>query len=272
MGAGRVRIKRYKTRRGKKGWLVLPVLLLAGAIWAVYSGQDSLRSLLIAPAPTLSPAESQADARTVTLSGKTWYALQLGAIEKEESARVLAESFRERGAGALVEHRENYRVLAAAYESRAEAQQVQNQLRSQHGVEVYISEISRKEITLKISGQKAQLTALTDAYDALAQAELQLSALSQGMDRGETTRETALSALRSQRDTLSALHGRLLSLFGENAHAAVEQVMALLSSLETEIASALKAESALALGAGIKYCQLLVITGLAAYGEGLAAP
>lgn len=270
MGNGRVKIKRYKTRRSGKGWLFLLVILLLGGIGAAYGRTENFQRLLISPAPTLSPGESQLDARTVVLAGKTWYALQLGAFENEESARELAESFRARGAGSLVEHRGNYRVLAAAYESRADAQTVQQQLRSQHGVEAYICEISRSEITLKISGQKAQLTALTDAYDALAQAELQLSALSQGLDRGETGKEAALAALRSQRDTLLALRSRLSSLFGENAHAAVTQVMQLLSALESGISSALDMKEILPLGAQIKYCQLLVITGLVTYGEGLA--
>jgi len=271
MRAGRVKIKRYKTRRSGKGWLFLPVILLAGALCAAYWGRDSLQGLLMSPAPTLSPGESQADARTITLPGKRWYALQLGAFEKEESARELAESFRARGAGGLIEHAGNYRVLAAAYESRSDAQVVQQQLRSQHGVEVYICEIPRSEITLKISGQKAQLTALTDAYDALAQAEMQLSALSQGIDRGETGKDAALAALTSQRDTLVVLQDRLLSLFGESAHPAVREIRQLLSALEEGISVALRAESMLALGAQIKYCQLLVITGLSDYGEKLAA-
>ena len=271
MGAGRVKIKRYKTRKSGKGWLILPALLLFGLLCAAYWGKDTLHELLISPAPTLSQAESQGDSRTVTLPGKSWFSLQLGAFENEESAREVAESFRARGAGGLIAHQGNYRVLAAAYESRAQAQTVQQQLRSQHGVEAYIYEINRGEITLKISGQKAQLTALTDAYDALFQAEAQLSALSQGIDRGETGKDAALAALASQRETLSVFQDRLLSLFGENAHVAVGEIRQLLIRLEAEIASALGADSMLALGSQIKYCQLLAITGLADYSANLSA-
>lgn len=269
MGAGRLKIKRYKTRRNSKGWLFLAVILPALVLGILFWGRDSMQGLLISPSPTLSPSESRQDTRTVTLPGKSWFALQLGAFENEESARELAESFRARGAGALVTQQGNYRVLAAAYESRADAQMVQNQLRSQHGVEAYIWEIARQEITMKISGQTAQLTALTDAYDTLSQAELQLSSLSQGLDQNTMEKEAIVSALRSMRDTVSALQNRLHALFGENAHPAVQNVIALLSQTENGLAAALGSGSGLELGSRIKYCQLLVITGLSAYGETL---
>lgn len=271
MGAGRLKIKRYKTRRNSRGWLLLAVILLLATLGTLLWGRESMQGLLIFPSPTLSPSESRQDTRTVTLPGKSWFALQLGVFENEESARELAESFRARGAGALVTQQGNYRVLAAAYESRADAQMVQNQLRSQHGVEAYIWEIARQEIMMKISGQAAQLTALTDAYDALSQAELQLSSLSQGLDQNAMEKEAIDSALRSMRDTVSALQNRLHALFGENAHPAVRNVIALLSQTENGLAAALGSGSSLELGSKIKYCQLLVITGLAAYGEALAS-
>lgn len=271
MGAGRLKIKRYKTHRGKRRLALLLLLGLGTAISAACLGTGRLQRLLISPAPTLSPEESRTDTRTLTLSGKTWYALQLGAFEREEAAMETAAAFRARGAGGLTEkHAGKYRVLAAAYESRADAQAVQNQLRSRHGVEAYLCEISCCEVTVRVSGQRAQLTALEDAYAALEQLSLQLGALSRGLDQGEMEREAILSALRSHRDTVSSLRQRLLSLFGQEGHPAVQGIMALLSDTESSLAEALGTSGDVRLGAGIKHCHLLVITGLAAYGAGLA--
>ena len=124
MRAGRLKTKRYKVRRrGGRGVvaLLLAALLLAGAAYMVKEKQIPV---FAAPSPTLTPAESRQETRTITLPAATWYALQLGVFEQESAAKSLAESYQGRGAAGYIDDGEHYRVLAAAYETRADAQAV----------------------------------------------------------------------------------------------------------------------------------------------------
>jgi len=226
--------------------------------------------LLMEPTPTLSPQERSGDERTLTLPGQTWYALQLGVFDTENSARQLAERFMSRGAGGYVTNDSPYRVLAAAYETRADAQAVLSQLKALHGVEAYVHEMHTDEIVVKVSGQAAQLTALEDAYDTLSQTADYLSSLSQGLDQHTMEEESIRAALRSQKNTLSALEERLQKLFGENAHAAVKEVRQMLSALSDGLTEAASAQGEVLLGARIKHCQLLCIHRLGAYAALLA--
>lgn len=270
MRAGRLKTRRYKVRRGRNGWIFLLFLgaLAAAAAYFFHSGD---LPLIISPAPTLTPQESAADERIITLPGKTWYALQLGVFDQESSARQLAESYRGRGAGGFIAGSAPFRVLAAAYTSRADAQSVQNQLRTLHGVEAYINEIHRAEMTFKVTGQKAQLIALSDAYDAVDQAAVHFSTLSQGLDQRVMEETEILLALKSQKETLIALRDRLQNLFGPQPHAAVAQMMNLLSELSEAVDLALAAPGETRLGAQIKYCQLLCIIRMTDYAQALAA-
>lgn len=268
MRAGRLKTRRYKTQRRRKGPFLafLLLLLLAAGAWHFRGG-----SLLmpLSPAPTLSPSDSAPDQRLLTLSGKTWYALQLGAFEQEEAARSLADSYRGRGAGGYIFRQGSYRVLAAAYESRADAQAVQTQLRTLHGIDSALFEIPRPEITLRLTGQKAQLTALADALDTADQAAMQLSVLSRALDQREQDASALREALRSLQDTVGALQGRLQTLFGAAPHPAVQQLSSLLAELSRTLDQALAARGDTALGAAIKACQLLCISRLAQFAQGL---
>lgn len=265
MRAGRLKVRRYKTRRHSPVWPILLGLLALGcaAFWLL---RDTNAAAFLRFAPALSSQERAADTRTLILPGKTWYALQLGVFEDTASANSLAESFRLRGAAGYIARREHYRVLAAAYPARADAQAVQTQLRTQHQVDAYIYELSRPEITLKLTGQRAQLTALSDAYDALDQAAEQLFALSQAIDQGEE--QDYRAALASHRETAAALRGRLSALFSAPPEA-VRQVIDLLGALADGLEQAESAQSAVRLGAQIKYCQLLCAVGMADYAASL---
>ena len=273
MRAGKLKTRRYRVRRGGH-WLplvILAALLAGGAVYFSRGGSFSLPlSLPLSPAPTLTPRESAADTRTVTLSGQTWYALQLGAFDGEGPARELAQGFQARGAGGFLHRQDQYRVLAAAYPARADAQAVQAQLRSRHNVEAVVYEISWPQITLRLTGQKAQLTALEDAYAALEKAAEHLSALSLSLDRRETEAQAARSALLSEKETASALAQRLAALFGTAPHSAVQKIIALLTNLADALQEAVNAQGETRLGAQVKYCQLLCISGLAVYAQGLS--
>lgn len=271
MRAGRLKTKRYKVRRrGGRGVVVLllAALLLAGAAYMVKEKQIPV---FAAPSPTLTPAESRQETRTITLPAATWYALQLGVFEQESAAKSLAESYQGRGAAGYIDDGEHYRVLAAAYETRADAQAVQQQLHDVHGVDAYIGEISRPAVTIRLTGQAAQLTALRDAYDLMDQAAAQLSALSRGLDGQEKRREDILPQLSSLLETVRTLTERLERLFGEAPHRAVAEMQSMLRALSDALSDALNAKSDVRLGAKIKYCQLLCASRMASYALGLSS-
>jgi len=275
MRAGRLKTKRYKVGGGRIGWiflLILGIALGAGAatLWQNGGLPLPVGTVSLLPKPTLTPEESARGEKLFTLPGHTWYALQVGSFDNEAQAQSAAEAFRGRGAAGYVLKSGAYRVLAAAYETRADAQTVQTQLREQHGVDTVITEIGQMEISLRLTGQQAQLTALSDAWDALDQLTEHLSALSQRLDRREADSAQALAALQSQRETLDALNARLNTLFGSAVPRAVQDISALLSDLSAALQSAQSASGVTRLGANIKHAHLLCVCRMAAYAAGLA--
>ena len=280
MRAGRLKTKRYPVRH-RGGWAALLLLtgLLLGAGAVIYGRQAWEAALPLLPgvlhpsvplAPVSTPEAVSREERTLTLPGHTWYALQLGAFDSAEAAESSAEAYRSRGAAGYIRRQGQYRVLAAAYASRADAQAVMTQLRAHHQIDAVLTEITQAEVTLRLNGRPEQLTALNDAYDALEQMSRQLAALSDGLDRGKTDRQTALSALRSHRDTLTALKARVDAQFGKSAPKAVKDVSDLLESVSLSLNEALSAQSTAVLGARIKYAHLQCLCGMADYAAGLS--
>lgn len=275
MRAGRLKTRRYKVRRAPGAWIgTAAAFMLLGLIaWAWQAGYITLTLPVFTPAQpaaTLTPDDMSKEARTLTLSGESWFALQLGAFDDRASAQALAETYQGRGAaGYLALHQGKYRVLAAAYAARADAQQVQTRLKSRHGVEAAVTEIVRPEITLRLTGRAAQLTAVEDAWAALTQLIGHLNALSQALDEGGEAWENTLDALRSERDTAKALAGRLDSLF-DGSPAAVQKLSALTKDISDALDGCLAASGKTQLGARVKYCQLLCVCRLAVWAEELA--
>ena len=273
MRAGRLKTRRYKTRRGGAGWAVLLLLtaamgLYGGQLWR--EGYFSPRETAASPA---APAAEKTvrEKRELILPGRTWYALALAPQEILPAAQREAESFRGRGAAGYVRQDGENLVLLAAYETRPDAQKVIGQLRSLHGVESHVEEISRPEITLMLAGSGEQLSALCDAYGLMDQAAEQMSALSRGLDGGTVNRQAAAAALSSLRDTALSLRARLDALFGATPPAAVENVIRMLGDLSQALAEAQAASGAARLGAQVKYCQLLCVCRMAEHFSSLAA-
>lgn len=256
---GKVKIRRYKKARGGGKWILLLILGVLAAAGGYLYRQGELPPLDISPSPTLTPGESAAEEKNILLPGRTWYALQLGVFEQESTAKQTAESYQSRGAGGLIGGKGPFRVLAAAYETRADAQAVQAQLRSLHGVEAYVHEILRPEVMLRVRGQHAQLLLLSDAFAALDQGAERLAALSRGLDQHTLGREEILAAVESEKMTFSALWEQLNRLFGPSAPSAVKE----LGNALREITEALSVVQGISgetrLGAQVKYCQLLCI-------------
>ena len=257
MRSGKIRIKKYKTGH-HKGLILL--LLLPAAAAALYflagSGKITLPSFTL---PSFSKEDMQQETRVITLEGGKAFALQLGAFSEKSGADALAKSFISRGAAGYVHQQEGYRVLAAAYHTREEAAAVQNRLSDQHGVDVYIYPLARSTVTLRLTGRKAQLDALSDAWDMLLQLSSTLAHLSQSLDEGSMETEEIMQALSSQKETVQALQSRMLSLFPKEEHTAVTALSGLMNSLHTHLSGTLAAENATRLGSRIKYCQLFVL-------------
>ena len=274
MRAEKLTVRRYKTRHPLRGLmlLLLGALLGAGAL-NVIRGDTGL-SLpfggVSAGTPTLSPAEAARREEDAVLSAEIWYALQLGAFEDADQAKALSDGFRARGAAGYVYFQDRYMSLAAAYSTRADAQSVQAQLKSQHGVETQVKEIVRPEVTFHLSGQSAQLTALSDALNALSESPRRFAALASALDRGESGKEQAKTVLRSERDTAQALLDRLQTLFPSNAHSLVGEITDTMQSLIQALNSALSAETVSRLGAETRYCQLLCLCRLAVFAKAQA--
>ena len=93
----------------------------------------------------------------------------MGFHSTKQAADEEAAAARARGAAGYVLSGNGFSVLAAAYGSRSDAQKVQTQLRSSHQIETAVVDIVRPEITLRLTGQQAQLTALTDACTLMDQ-------------------------------------------------------------------------------------------------------
>lgn len=269
MRAGRLKTRRYKIHPLRGAALLLTGVLLGAGAYAYLRGGIALP--ISVPARQPAAAGQQKDVMraetTLTLPAETWFALQVGAFDTKNEAEAQAAGFRGRGAAGYVFQSGAYRVLAAAYTSRSDAQRVQAQLKNRHQVESAVVEITRPEITFRLSGTREHLDTLRDALDALYGAAGQLGALSASLDQGETGREQALAALRSEKDTVAALRERLVLLFPDTAHPAVAAIIGMLTDLDAALADAVNAASQSALGARIKYGQLLCACRLADFAQ-----
>ena len=78
-----------------------------------------------------------------------------------------------------------------------------------------------------------------------------------------------ITALQSERDTLSVLSARLQSRFGASAPTAVLGLKQILDDCVQSLTAAGAAKNLTQLGAQVKYCHLECICRMAAYASGL---
>lgn len=268
MRAGRLKTRKYKTRRRGVGVLCLVVIVgaLGLAARAVLTGRVPNLPFLMQSLPeaTLPPEDLIRDTRDVVLPGKSWYALLLSSSADTDVANAEASALQIRGAAGYVFFQEEYLVLGAAYETRQDAQAVADQLKSLHGIAARVTPVDRPEITLRLTGRRAQLNALEDAYLLLDQTAEQMSALSRGIDSRTLDAQAVRASLSSQLSTARAMRDKLTARFGDNpADAAVRDLMAMLDELSRAVDAALTETGAARLGAKIKYGQLLCICRMA---------
>lgn len=267
MRNGKYKIKRYKTHHSK--WVIF--LLLAAFLGVLlYFYTRHAPALPSAAQPVTDPADTRHETRVITLPAGQWFALQLGAFEEEKSAQALATNYRSRGAAGYIHRQDTCRVLAAAYEDRESARAVQAQLAQKHGVDAYLYPMARSEVTLRLSGQKAQLDALEDAFSLCDQLTYSFASLSQALDKGEISAREAQEALRSQQDTIRAVNSRMLTLFANSEHPAVQRLSWLLQGTQDQVALAIQSPDTARLGSSIKYCHLYLLCGLESYVQSLS--
>ncbi len=242
--------------------LVLCALIIAVSIAMRQKMPISLPFSLSAQSTATPAPDTSHDAVEISLSGRSWYALQLGAFTQENAAQQLSQQFISRGAaGYVLKENDIYRVYAAAYPTRAEAQSVQTHL-SEQGVATYIQACNEEPVTLRAAGTHTQLQAVSDIFTYLDALSMKFFTLSSQLDTSEITATDALEALMSESATCRALHNTLASAFPGEIPAGAQTICDLLTLIAQECESAQNSQSAARVGAALKRCQLSVVVGL----------
>lgn len=268
-----MRTKGLKTQGYKTGGTLRRGLLCIALGALIWLGGAQLRAQLgmpltfslgkkeAKPAQTTDVPQKNARASAeISLTGRTWYALQLGAFTQENAAWQLSQEFIPRGAAGYVCVQEGvFRVYAAAYPTRAEAQSVQTRL-SDQGVTTYIQLLNEPAVTLRAAGTQKQVEAVSEALQYLNTLSTKFLSLSTALDRQEMDAASAFSALNSEGSTCIALQKALENAFDGEVDAAVQPLHALLVSLAGECSQ--NNLSAARTGAALKRCQLTVAVGL----------
>lgn len=214
------------------------------------------------PAPVTRAPDTSHCSLDISLAGRTWYALQLGAFTQENAACQLSQQFTARGAAGYV-YQENdiYRVYAAAYPTRAEAQSVQTHLSGQ-GVATYIHPCNEDSVTLRAAGTNTQLQAISEIFSYLDALSMKFFTLSSQLDKNTLAVTDAISALLSESATCRALGDALASAFPDGIPAGAQAICDLLTQIAQECESVQNSQSAARTGAALKRCQLSVIVGI----------
>ncbi len=237
MHTAKVEKRTYKAPGGGKriltGVLVFVscLLILSGLL---RDNSGGLRmEMKVTPTPTVigKAFDETIVSREISLPAKSWYAIQLGAFDGEDSARSMAESFVARGAAGYVRKDSRFRVLAALYPTREEAQTVRQQLQSQHDIDSYVYEITLPEVILGVDGMAGQLDALEAGLQFLHTTIQKFCEISVSMDRQDLVVEQELKRLAevsSQADTLKSV---LAQRFASVNYTAVNELISLLGEI-----------------------------------------
>jgi hypothetical protein len=205
--------------------------------------------------------------RDISLPARSWYAIQLGAFDSEESARSQAESFVARGAAGYVRKDSRFRVLAALYPTREEAQTVREQLQSQHEIDSYVYEIALPEILLNVKGMAGQLDVLEAGMQYLNTVLEKFCEVSTSMDKQDLPVEQELSRLAeiaSQADTLKNV---LTQRFASVNTAVVNNLISLMGEVgkSTSAVAEMSTKGNVVMGAQMKHETLKLLSSVESY-------
>ena len=187
------------------------------------------------------------------IPGQSWFALQVGVFESEESAQEASSVFQKRGAAGYLWQDGRFRVLAAAYPNREDAQIVREQIRDSHGIESYLYTITFPTLRLKLTGMQGQIEILQAAFAHADDLAKQIQNLSIRMDRQEISVPEAkeeISALNTQMQLVTL---RLQQRFQAPMPSAVQALIECFQNYELFSQTVEGNESAAALGMKLKY-------------------
>lgn len=250
----------YPAESGRKvliNWLLLitaGITIVTGLIGRGNNSSFSINTVPTQQPPALderfdeTPAEGE-----IKLPAVTWYALQLGAFEKKQSAVQMAETYKARGAAGFVWEDGRYRTLAAVYPLREDALTVRAQLSEKHLVESYLYEISFPEVQLRLSGMKGQLEILEAAFLHAADMPAFLQKISVQMDQQELGMEDTFSRLDALEQQMSIVSLRLKQRFAAPRPAVVDELIRYMDLFVTFCQESKLTESAVSLGQKVKY-------------------
>ncbi len=189
----------------------------------------------------------------IELPQRYWYALQVGAFEKEETAKQSSAAFQRRGAAGYLWRDGRYRVLASVYPQKEDAQLVRAQIQDQHGIDSYIYEITLPPLKLRMKGMQGQLDIFQAAFahaDDLAQ---QVQLLSVQIDRQEISAADAQEALGALNEQMEIIGLRLRQRFASPQNATVQRLIVCFENFHQFVSGLSQDESAISMGMKLKY-------------------
>ena len=243
--------------------LLLTALVIVSGLW----GGRNPDGFVMVPAPTVTPIpldENFDETMTeveIDLPSSMWYALQLGAFESEESAKEMAVQFARRGASGYVWPDGRYRALAAVYPSKEDAQQVRQQLETQHGIDTYLYQIDLPSVRIRMKGMRGQLEILQAAFLHVDDLIRQLQDISMSIDRRELNTDEAIDSLKGLDTQLTTVSLRLHQRFQAPRHEAVQSLLGILESFHTFCVETDAKRSSIALASSLKHQTLSALQG-----------
>jgi hypothetical protein len=205
--------------------------------------------------------------REISLPARSWYAIQLGAFDSEESARSQAESFVARGAAGYVRKDSRFRVLGALYPTREEAQTVRQQLQSQHEIDSYVYEIALPDILLSVKGMAGQLDVLEAGMQYLNTAVEKFCEISASMDKQDLTVEQELSRLAELTSQADTLKNVLTQRFASVNYVVVNDLISLMGEIgkSTSAVAEMSTKGNVVMGAQMKHETLKLLSFVESY-------
>lgn len=259
----------YPAEKSARPWLGIAMLVMAAVlIVSGVAGRNGQSDLSITPLVSATPIpldaafdETMTEAE-ITLPGSTWYALQLGAFENEASALEMAQQFTRRGAAGYVWKDERYRALAAVYPAKEDAQQVRQQLETQHAVDTYLYEIDLPPVRIRMRGMQGQLDIFQAGFVHGNDLIVHLQRLCVLMDRQELDAGEAVDQLKALGEQMALVALRIKQRFQSPRHEAVEGIIACLEDYQAFCYGLDPHVSHVVLGTKIKHQTLVSLNGL----------
>ena len=114
------------------------------------------------PAPNATPDTSKLT-QTINVPAFSLFTIQLGAYSTEDAAKTEAANVKAQGGAGYVAKGDYFRVLASGYNTKADADNVQAQLKDANK-DSQVFELKCDELVFKITATKAQIDTINNAF------------------------------------------------------------------------------------------------------------